>query len=194
MQENADVAAEKKELYNQLVAGILKTSEGLLTESDAWIMADELIKVVELAAWQPKTQSVQDVQRLAAGLRERGFQVHDGDGIFDPVSAALSAITELQAQHADVTEEDIAALKVATEVTSQRRLRLSEAVIISKEDYDKLMCPECGGRGWYYTEWSDAAESDPTLRSAVLHYPNPPDGTVCIRCHVCSGNVKVPHG
>lgn len=122
MQENADVAAEKEELYNQLVAGILKTSEGLLTESDAWIMADELIKVVELAAWQPKTQSVQDVQRLAAGLRERGFQVHDGDGIFDPVSAALSAITELQAQHADVTEEDIAALKVATEVTSQRRL------------------------------------------------------------------------
>jgi hypothetical protein len=115
MQENADVAAEQEELYNQFVAGILKTSEDLLTESDAWIIADELMKVVELAAWQPKTQSVQDVQRLAAGLRERGFRVHDGDGIFDPVSAALRAIAELQTQH--VTGEDI-----AIEVTSQRRL------------------------------------------------------------------------
>lgn len=51
-------------------------------------------------------------------------------------------------------------------------------------------CPECGGEGSYYTEWSDSAEASEYLRSLVLEYPKPPDGTVLIRCTVCSPYVE----
>lgn len=53
-------------------------------------------------------------------------------------------------------------------------------------------CEECGGRGWYWTEWSDKADRDPDLRRLVLAYPDPPDGTVCIRCHVCNSPFYPP--
>ncbi len=43
-------------------------------------------------------------------------------------------------------------------------------------------CPECFGKGKYFTEWSDSAEADPKLKALVLYYPEEPDGTVEIRC------------
>lgn len=43
-------------------------------------------------------------------------------------------------------------------------------------------CPECLGQQTYFTEWSDSAESNPYLRSLVVYYPDPPDGTVEIKC------------
>lgn len=46
-------------------------------------------------------------------------------------------------------------------------------------------CKECGGRGGYWTEWSDSAEANPELRAMVLEYPDPPDGTVYIECQSC---------
>lgn len=53
------------------------------------------------------------------------------------------------------------------------------------EEWKKLQCLECGGRGSYYTEWNDAAEKANTCK--VLHRPDPPDGTVAIECPVCHG-------
>jgi len=48
-------------------------------------------------------------------------------------------------------------------------------------------CPECGGRGSYFTEWSDAASANPELDRMVRYYPDPPDGTVEIECQTCHG-------
>lgn len=45
-------------------------------------------------------------------------------------------------------------------------------------------CPECDGVGSYTTEWGDVADDD-RIRDDVLYYPDPPDGTVIMRCHVC---------
>jgi hypothetical protein len=47
-------------------------------------------------------------------------------------------------------------------------------------------CPECLGQRSYYTEWSDSAEADPKLKALVLHYPDPEDGTVLIKCTTCN--------
>ena len=58
------------------------------------------------------------------------------------------------------------------------------------------MCPECGGQGSYYTEWSDSAEKamkNRTLEVVVLHYPDPPDGTVDIQCPKCNGAADHNH-
>lgn len=46
-------------------------------------------------------------------------------------------------------------------------------------------CKECGDTGSYYTEWSDSADSHPQLRRLVIYRPDPPDGTVVIRCIHC---------
>jgi hypothetical protein len=48
-------------------------------------------------------------------------------------------------------------------------------------------CRECLGQGTYWTEWSDAAERSEMLRSLVLIYPEPTDGTVLIKCSTCYG-------
>lgn len=46
-------------------------------------------------------------------------------------------------------------------------------------------CRECGGEGEYYTEWSDAADSNPELKALVTYYPDPPTGVVWIKCIHC---------
>jgi len=50
-------------------------------------------------------------------------------------------------------------------------------------------CTECGGDGRQYIEWSDAADTE--MKQMVLHYPDPPDGTVLIVCQVCLGTGRV---
>lgn len=50
-----------------------------------------------------------------------------------------------------------------------------------------MTCPECNGVGSYATEWADLAD-DPNadeLLEQVIFFPEPPDGTVILRCHVC---------
>lgn len=46
----------------------------------------------------------------------------------------------------------------------------------------KPRCFECLGQSTYWTEWSDAADRNPELKALVIHYPEPPDGCVLIRC------------
>lgn len=50
-----------------------------------------------------------------------------------------------------------------------------------------MICPECGGQGNYWTEWSDKADRDPDLSIMVIERPEPPDGVVLFECHVCRG-------
>jgi hypothetical protein len=52
---------------------------------------------------------------------------------------------------------------------------------VRKED-----CWCCGGARMYWTEWSDSADRDPELKRLVIDYPDPPDGTVLIRCPQCN--------
>lgn len=72
-----------------------------------------------------------------------------------------------------------------------RRVLLEEHPFL--EPYIKIscekgaLCPECHGLGSYYTEWSDSAEADEKLKALVLHYPEPADGTVLIKCPRCDG-------
>lgn len=54
------------------------------------------------------------------------------------------------------------------------------------------VCQNCNGNGNYWTEWSDAAERDPEMRALVLEYPDPADGTVCIKCSDCGGTGRKP--
>lgn len=56
---------------------------------------------------------------------------------------------------------------------------------------ENATCPECHGRGAYWAEWSDAAESEALERRIiVLHRPDPPDGTVCVACTICGNKEK----
>lgn len=56
-----------------------------------------------------------------------------------------------------------------------------------EEDFEKpsIVCDNCWDFGYYYTEWSNAAEADPEQEKWVIEYPDPPDGTVCIACPHC---------
>lgn len=59
-------------------------------------------------------------------------------------------------------------------------------------------CTDCGGRGSYWTEWSSKADANPELAALVIERPEPPDGTVLIRCPKCNApstaRTDVKHG